>query len=65
VVGATFLAYLLNIYGIQHIGASATGTCIYTQPVFAALLPLCFLVNIKLAKDRCCFPDILRSSSGK
>jgi drug/metabolite transporter (DMT)-like permease len=26
VIGATFLAYLLNIYGLQHIGASNTGT---------------------------------------
>src|SRR6478609_4257370 len=34
-VGATFLAYLLNVYGISAIGASATGAYIYTQPVFA------------------------------
>jgi len=37
-VGATFLAYLFNLYGIANIGAAATGTYIYTQPVFAALI---------------------------
>ncbi len=43
VVGATFLAYLFNIYGIKEIGASATGTYIYTQPLFAALVAIFFL----------------------
>lgn len=37
-IGATFLAYLFNLYGIARIGAAATGTYIYTQPVFAALI---------------------------
>jgi drug/metabolite transporter (DMT)-like permease len=37
-IGATFLAYLLNVYGINIIGASATGAYIYTQPVFAAVI---------------------------
>jgi drug/metabolite transporter (DMT)-like permease len=41
-VGATFLAYLLNVYGISIIGASATGAYIYTQPVFAALIAIFF-----------------------
>lgn len=41
-VGATFLAYLLNVYGINIIGASATGAYIYTQPVFAALIAIFF-----------------------
>jgi drug/metabolite transporter (DMT)-like permease len=41
-VGATFLAYLLNVYGINIIGASATGAYIYTQPVFAALIAIVF-----------------------
>lgn len=41
-VGATFLAYLLNVYGISVIGASATGTYIYTQPVFAAVIAIIF-----------------------
>jgi len=34
----TFLAYYFNAYGIQHIGAGATGSYIYTQPVFAVLI---------------------------
>jgi drug/metabolite transporter (DMT)-like permease len=38
VLGATFFAYLFNIYGIQHIGPSATGSYIYTQPVFASVI---------------------------
>lgn len=40
VIGATFLAYLFNIYGIHHLGASITGTYIYTQPVFASLIAI-------------------------
>lgn len=31
----TFLAYYFNIYGIGKLGASVTGSYIYTQPVFA------------------------------
>ncbi len=41
-VGATFLAYLLNVYGINILGASATGAYIYTQPVFAAIVAILF-----------------------
>lgn len=39
-VGATFFAYLFNVYGVGVIGASATGAYIYTQPVFAALVAI-------------------------
>jgi drug/metabolite transporter (DMT)-like permease len=39
----TFLAYYFNAFGIQHIGASATGTYIYTQPVFAVLIAILFV----------------------
>lgn len=42
IVGGTFLPYLFNIYGIRHIGASATGAYIYTQPVFAAIIAMLF-----------------------
>ena len=41
-VGATFLAYLLNVYGINILGASATGAYIFTQPVFAAIVAILF-----------------------
>jgi len=41
-VGATFVAYMLNVYGISIIGAAATGSYIYTQPVFAALVAVAF-----------------------
>jgi drug/metabolite transporter (DMT)-like permease len=37
-IWATFFAYLLNIYSIKVLGSSATGTYIYTQPVFAAVI---------------------------
>ena len=40
--GATFFAYLFNIYGVSVIGASATGSYIYTQPVFAAIIAMIF-----------------------
>ena len=37
VFGATFIAYLFIVYGIQKLGASITGTYVYTQPVFATI----------------------------
>lgn len=37
VVGATFIAYLFIVYGISKLGASITGTYVYTQPVFATI----------------------------
>jgi drug/metabolite transporter (DMT)-like permease len=40
IVCGTFLAYFFNAYGIQHIGAGATGSYIYTQPVFAVIIAL-------------------------
>ncbi|MBV9963985.1 MAG: DMT family transporter [Parafilimonas sp.] len=42
ITGATFFAYLFNIYGVEVIGASATGSYIYTQPVFAAIIAMIF-----------------------
>jgi drug/metabolite transporter (DMT)-like permease len=38
VIGATFLAYSFNLYSIHKLGASVTGSYIYTQPVFATLI---------------------------
>lgn len=43
VIGATFFAYLLNIYGLKVLGPSITGTYIYTQPIFAAVIGIIFL----------------------
>lgn len=43
VLGATFFAYLFNLYGISKLGAGITGTYIYTQPVFATLIAIIFL----------------------
>lgn len=42
VVPGTFLAYFFNIYGIRHLGAGVTGSYIYTQPVFAAIIAVIF-----------------------
>jgi len=42
IICATFLAYLCNIFGVSAIGASATGSYIYTQPVFTAILAIIF-----------------------
>lgn len=42
-IAATFLAYLLNVYGISIIGPAATGTYIYTQPFFAAVIAMVFM----------------------
>jgi drug/metabolite transporter (DMT)-like permease len=46
VVAGTFLAYFFNIYGIQHLGAGVTGSYIYTQPVFAAVIAVLFFNEI-------------------
>jgi len=42
-VGATFLCYLFNAYGIAVIGSSTTGIYIYTQPFFAAIIAIIFM----------------------
>ncbi|MBI5370804.1 MAG: DMT family transporter [Sphingobacteriales bacterium] len=39
----TFLAYSFNVFGIKHLGAAVTGSYIYTQPVFAAIIAALFL----------------------
>lgn len=46
VVGATFFAYLFNLYGIHRLGASITGTYIYTQPIFATIIAVLFLGEV-------------------
>ena len=46
VIFATFFAYLFNLYGIHQLGASITGTYIYTQPVFAAIIAVLVLGEI-------------------
>jgi drug/metabolite transporter (DMT)-like permease len=43
VLGATFLAYLFNMYGLQHLQASGTGAYIYLQPIFATAVAVIFL----------------------
>lgn len=42
-IGATFLAYLLNTYGLLHLKASATGAYMYLQPFFVAIIAWLFL----------------------
>jgi drug/metabolite transporter (DMT)-like permease len=39
----TFLAYYFNAYGISRLGASVTGSYIYTQPVFAVAIAVVVL----------------------
>jgi drug/metabolite transporter (DMT)-like permease len=39
----TFLTYSFNTYGLKHLGAGITGSYIYTQPVFAAIIAALFL----------------------
>lgn len=38
IICGTFLAYYFNVFGIQQLGAAITGTYIYTQPIFAAIV---------------------------
>lgn len=42
IVGATFLTYLLNIYGLQHVSPTTVSIYIYMQPLIASLLTLAF-----------------------
>ena len=42
-IGATFISYLFNVYSISVIGSAATGTYIYTQPLFAAIIAITFM----------------------
>lgn len=46
VMGATFFAYLFNLYGINHLGSGITGTYIYTQPFFASVIAVWFLGEV-------------------
>jgi drug/metabolite transporter (DMT)-like permease len=43
VLGTTFLAYILNVFGIKYLGAGITGSYIYTQPVFASFIGILLL----------------------
>ncbi len=43
VIGSTFLAYQLMNYGIKKLGASVTGSYIYTQPFFATAASMILL----------------------
>lgn len=43
VIGGTFLAYILNIYGLKILGASVAGAYIYSQPLFAAAIAILVL----------------------
>jgi drug/metabolite transporter (DMT)-like permease len=43
VICGTFLAYSFNVFGIKHLGAGITGSYIYTQPIFAAIIAILFL----------------------
>ncbi len=42
VMGATFFAYLFTVYGLKHLSASAVGSYIYFQPLFAAGVSILF-----------------------
>jgi drug/metabolite transporter (DMT)-like permease len=39
----TFLTYSFNTYGLKYLGAATTGSYIYTQPIFAAIISALFL----------------------
>jgi drug/metabolite transporter (DMT)-like permease len=51
VIGATFFAYQLMNFGIKKLGASVTGSFIYTQPFFATIASvLIFEEQINISK---------------
>ena len=44
VVGVTFLAYLLTVYGLKHLSASVSSSYIYFQPMLVVFFAYFFLV---------------------
>ena len=69
VLTGTFLAYLFNAFGIQHLGAGVTGAYIYTQPFFAVLIATVFLSEAltgpKLLAGLCIFAGVYLVSFSK
>lgn len=69
VLTGTFLAYVFNAFGIQHLGAGVTGSYIYTQPVFAVLIATLFLNEAltmqKLVAALCIFSGVYLVSFSK
>ena len=69
VVTGTFLAYVFNAFGIQHLGAGVTGSYIYTQPVFAVVIATIFLNEAltpqKLLAGLCIFSGVYLVSFSK
>ena len=43
VIPGTFIAYILNVYGIKILSASLAGAYIYSQPIFAVVIAMIFL----------------------
>lgn len=56
VIGATFFAYQLMNYGIKKLGASITGSFIYTQPFFATI------ASVLIFEEQINFPKILAAA---
>ncbi len=50
VIFGTFLAYVFNVYGLRWLGAGVTGSYIYTQPIFAAIVAM-FVLNEQLTME--------------
>jgi len=42
-IGATFLAYLFNIFALKTLGPAIVGSYIYSQPVFATIIAITLL----------------------
>lgn len=47
----TYLAYLFNAFGLRYLGAGITGSYIYTQPVFAAIVAA-FVLNEQFTVEK-------------
>lgn len=56
VIGATFFAYQLMNFGIKKLGASVTGSFIYTQPFFATI------ASVLIFEEQINFPKILAAA---
>lgn len=51
IVGATFIAYLLNVYALKHLSPSIVSIYIYIQPVVATIIAL-FMGQDRLTWDK-------------
>ena len=66
-IATTFLAFLLNVFGLQYVNASTVSIYIYSQPVIASLVAIIFkkdsLSTVKIIATLLVFAGVYLVSS--